>query len=119
MELELEGDTSVEVSGGVEMTLPDYMTMLPQEELNEARRAVQRDQMIVAAGRRPGTDEVVILTATNRLLVLHVAQHGVPDGKVIPIDWGHGLAVEREGYYEMAADWAIANAEPVDVTFLA
>lgn len=117
MEFELEGDTWTEVSDNVEITLPEYMTMLPQEELNEARRAVQRDQMIVAAGRRPGTDEVVILTATNRLMTLH----GVPDGKVIPIDWGHRIAVEREGegYYEMTADWAIANAEPVNVTFLA
>lgn len=116
MELELEGGPAVEVSGNVEVTLPDYMTMLPQEELNEARRAVQRDKVIIAAGRRPeDTDEVVILTATNRLMVLRVAQYGVPDGKVIPINWGHSLAVE--GYYEMAADWAIANAEPIDVAF--
>jgi hypothetical protein len=118
MELELEGG-SVEASGNIEVTLPNYMTMLPQEELDEARRAVQRDQMIVAVGRKPGTDEVVILTATSKLMVLKVAEHGVPEGRVIPIDWGHGLAVEREGYYEMAADWAIANAEPIDIALLA
>ncbi len=118
MELELEGG-SFELSGDIEVTLPGYMTILPHEELEEARRAVQRDQMVIAAGRKPGTDEIVLMTATSRLMVLKIAEHDIPDGQVIPIDFGHTVVVEREGYYEMAADWVIANAEPLDIALLA
>lgn len=118
MELELEGG-SFEAVGNVEVTLPDYMVMLPQEELDEAKRAVQRDQMIIAAGRKPDTGEIVFMTATSRLMVLDAGKHEIPDGKVIPIDWGHGLAVEHEGYYAMASDWVIDNAELIDIALLA
>jgi len=117
MEIELEGG-SFAVSGNVEVTLPNYMVMLSQEELAEARRASQRDQMIIAAGRKPNSDEIVLMTATNRLMILKVEEHGIPKGRVIPIDFGHTVAVEHEGYYEMASDWVIENAEPIDVTFL-
>lgn len=118
MELELEGG-STEVSGNVEVTLPDYMVMLPQEELTEVRRAAQRDQMIIAAGRKPDTGEIVLMTGEAKLMVLKAGAFGIPDGPVLPIDFGHTLAVEKEGYYEMASDWVIENAEPIDISVLA
>lgn len=118
MEFELEGG-SFEAQGNVEVTLPDYMVMLPQAELDEARRAVQRDQMIIAAGRKPDSDEIVVMTATAKLMVLNAGEHGIPTGKVLPIDFGHTVAIEHEGYYEMASDWVIANAAPLDVALLA
>lgn len=122
MELELEGG-DLEVSGDIEVSLPDFMVMLPAEELAEARRAVQRDQMVIAAGRRPDSDEIVMMTGDNRLLTLAGDQHQLPRGKVVPIDFGHGLAIESDeyvrGFFEAAADWAIENATPLDVTLLA
>lgn len=122
MEFELEGG-SFEAVGNVEVTLPDYMVMLPKEELEEARRAAQADQMVVAVGRKPGTSDIVLFTADNRLMILDAAAHKIPDGKVLPIDWGHGVAVDNpefvKGYYEMASDWVIENAQPIDVALLA
>lgn len=118
MELELEGG-SFEAVGNVEVTLPNYMTMLPQEELDEARRAARRDQMIVGAGRKPGTDEIVLMTATSKLMVLKTSGYGIPTGRVIPIDFGHGLAVKQDDYFKMTSDWVITNAEPIDVALLA
>lgn len=121
MEFELEGG-SIEVTGDIEVTLPNYMMMLPKEELEEARRASQRDQMIIAVGRRPGTSDIVLFTADNRLLCLNAMNHNVPTGKVLPIDWGHGIAIDVEGssrgYYEMTSDWVIENADPIDIALL-
>lgn len=121
MEFELEGGR-FEVQGNIEVELPDYMVMLPKEELDEARRAAQAPQMIVAAGRKPDSTEIMLFTADSRLLVLDAAQHQIPNGKVIPIDWGHTVAVDNDefvkGYYEIAADWAIENATPLDVALL-
>jgi hypothetical protein len=117
MELELEGGT-VEVSGNVEIELPDYMVMLVQEELDEARRAQARDEMIIAAGRKPDCQEIVVMTATGRLLVLDGAKHGLPEGHVIPTDHGHAVAIEHEGYCEVTSDWVIANADAIDISVL-
>lgn len=118
MELELDGG-GMEASGNVEVTLPDYMTMLPQEELAEARRAAQNDQMIIAAGKKPDSDEIVLMTGDARLMVLKKpGRFGIPEGRVLPIDFGMTLAVEKEGYYEMASDWVIDNSELIDITLL-
>ena len=116
MELELEGG-GFEVEGNVEIELPDYMVMLPQAELDEARRAVQRNQMIIAAGRKPDTNEIVLMTAVGRLLSLEPEQHGIPAGPVFPIDFGHTVAVEvKGGYFEIASDWLVENSTEVNMT---
>lgn len=122
MEFELEGG-SFEATGNIEVTLPDYMVLLPAEELTEARRAIQADQMVIAAGRRPDSDEIVLMTADNRLLVLDGAAHELPKGRAFPTDFGHTIAIDNDefvrGYFEVAADWAIDNATPIDVALLA
>lgn len=119
MELELEGG-SFEASGNIEVTLPDFMVMLTNEELAEARRAVQRDQMLIAAGCRPDSDEIVVMTATCRLFTLSGDKHTLPRGKVFPIDCGHTLAIDcgEDGLFEVAADWLIENATPLDLALL-
>lgn len=99
------------------MTLPGYMTMLPQEELDEARRSAERDQMIVAAGRKPDTNEIMMMTAIGRLMSLEPEQHGIPAGSVFPIDFGHTVVVEvKGGYFEIASDWLVENSTEVNMT---
>ncbi len=107
------------MSGNIEVTLPSYMTTLSQEELNEARRAAQRDQMIVASGRKTNDGDIVLMTATGHLMLLRVEGHELPHGKALPIDCGFAVAIEDEGYYACASDWVIANAEPMPVELLA
>lgn len=118
MELELDGGDVI-VEGNIQITLPDYMTMLPQQELSELKHAQQRNQMIVAAGRKPNTTDIVLVTADNRILVLDAAKHQIPEGVIVPIDWGHSLLVEADGPdFEIASDWAIENAVTTGVELL-
>lgn len=110
MEFELNGG-SLKVGGNIEVVLPDYMTILPREELVEVARASQRDQMIVAAGRHPETGDVVFMTATGKLMTLDSEKFESPNGKAVPIDCGRMIGIETEkGYYEIAVDWAIDNS---------
>lgn len=122
MELELEGG-SFEVQGNVEVLLPNYMAMLPPDELDEARRAAHRSELVIAAGRKPDTSEIIVMTGDNRLLVLDGDAHGVPKGRVFPIDCGQTVAVDSDefvkGYFEMATDWVLDVATPIDVALLA
>jgi len=114
MELELEGVEGATMEGDVEMELPDYVVMLPREELEEAKRAAQRNQMVLAAGRHPETGDIVLLTGGGVLMELPKGHDGIPDGPVLPIDFGHGVAIDTgKNYYEMAADWVIHNARTI------
>lgn len=110
MELELDELAEVKIGGDAEIELPSYMVMLPVEELIEAKRAAQRDEMIIAAGRHPEGD-IVVLTADGRLMELKKGHEGIPEGAVLPMDFGHTVAIEtHRGYHEMAAGWVIDNA---------
>jgi hypothetical protein len=114
MEFDLEGAEGITVEGDVEMELPDYVVMLPREELEEAKRAAQRNQMVLAVGRHPASGDIVLLTGGGTLMELSKGHDGIPDGPVMPIDFGHTVAIDTgKGYYEMAADWVIHNARTI------
>lgn len=118
MEFELEGDEIVEAMGDIEVTLPPYVLMLSQEELAEAKRSAYKHKLIIAAGRQKPDDDIIVMTATGRLLLLRAATHGLPPGESYPIDFGMAVGIGRVGSYEMAADWVIANAEPLGIELL-
>jgi hypothetical protein len=114
MEFELGSGTEATVEGNVDIELPDYVTMLPREELLEAKRASQRNEMIIAAGRHPESGDIVALTGDGKLLQMRRGFDGIPDGPVIPIDFGHGVAIETgTGYFEMASDWFVHNSQTI------
>ena len=117
MELELEGNDSITIIGDAEITLPDYMTMLPQEELNECRENKDQVHLIIAAGRHPNGD-IVAVTANMKFMCMKHGEFGIPDGQVEPIDCGQTLRIDERNY-EMATDWFIDNAPVVDISFLA
>lgn len=120
MELELEGDSDIEMSGNIEITLPNYMTMLSQEELNTAHLS-QGSDVIIAAGRKPLTSEIVMFTADKRVFVLDAASYDIPKGRVFPIDFGRMIAIDDEdnrGFYEMHSHWAIELSEAINVSLL-
>jgi len=118
MELELDGAGEIEALGNIEITLPDYMTMLSQVELDDARQAVHKEHLIVAAGRKPGGTEIVLFTADNRVYVFDTARYEVPEGKAFPIDRGQALCIQDASGFEVSSDWVLELSDAVDITLL-
>jgi hypothetical protein len=118
MELELDGTSEIEMSGDIEITLPDYMIMLPQSELDDARRARQKEHLIVAAGRKPGSNDIVLFTADNRVYVFDTAKYEVPSGEAFPIDCGQSLRIHDANGFEVSSDWVLELSDAVDITLL-
>ena len=104
MELKLLGLTEMAVDGNVEVTLPSFMTMLPQASLDQLCNRQQRDRVIIAAGRKSDSTKVVMLTANGVFLSLDIV---LPKGDVFPVDHGQKLMV---GPKTFSARWAIENS---------
>lgn len=119
MELELDGASELEVSGNIEITLPSYMTMLPQVELDEVMATkLHQQELIIAAGRK-ASGEIVLFTASKQVFVLGVGKHNFPDGQVYPIDAGYGIAIfTNGGFHEVPSIWALRAAEAINIALL-
>jgi hypothetical protein len=109
MELTLEGHQSFHVEGSIAIELPDYMTLLPPDELKWAQTSDNRDELIVAAGRHPEGD-VVFLTAAGELKEISWKENGLPHfGKIVPINRGQALCIEidERQSIEVNNHWAL------------
>lgn len=118
MELELDGSSYTEASGEIEVTLPHYMTILTQDELSVIADVARPHVTIIAAGQRPGTDEIVLLTAASQFMVLNIIDNDIPRGNVFPIDFGRSLAVEHDEHHVLDSEWVIKRAKPIDVALI-
>lgn len=110
VEFELEGG-EMTVSGNVSITLPPYITLLPQVELDWARHAPFADRLIIAAGRQPSTGDIVALSGAGKLYNLACKRHRVPDGPVCPTDYGKHVAIGTG--FLIVASWLIVWADRV------
>jgi hypothetical protein len=119
MELELDKSASITMVGDVEITLPDYMTMLVQDELDECKKASNAHDLIIAAGRHP-SGEIVVLSAKMQFYVMERGVFGTPDGSVVPDDCGQSIVINPGANpdFVMTAGWFIDNAERIDITYL-
>ena len=113
MELVLEGHPAFHVEGTVTVELPAYMKLLPQEELNEVRKADNRDKLAVAAGRHPETGDLVFLTGAGELYEVHFNEF-IPDRRIVtesmfPIDHGNTIRIELQELEGIEVDiaWAM------------
>lgn len=114
MELTLEGHPSMHAEGPVTIELPSYFTVLRPAELEEARTADNRAELVMASGRHPNGD-ILFLTGDGTLWELSVEsqrEHGLPAAnvRVVPIDHGQTLHYVMTGSYEIASDWAIDHS---------
>lgn len=111
-ELTIEGHPSFHVEGTVTIELPDWMHLLPESELKEARTAENRDGLILAAGRHKSGD-IVFLTGLGELKELKWDESALPRlGRVFPIDFGQTLRIEVNNHrtIEVSNLWALDNA---------
>jgi len=124
MEFEVSGGGTLEVSGDIEVTIPDYMAMLVQSELDEVScfGVLERSQVIIAAGRKPKTNDIVILTGDNMFMTLdcHQLPYGVRYANdIVPTDSGRTLiafdAIVDKSNRQMAIDsrWVIEQAKKI------
>ena len=97
MELTIDPHASIHAAGPVTIELPAYMRVLAPKELEVARVAENRADLIFAAGRHPSGDIVFIssdldevLQYSDRVLVFYA-------GKVSPPLEAQGLTVEALG----------------------
>ena len=65
MELELPKDVEVHSIGNASVSLPCYMVMLTQEELNELPD--NKHELIIAAGFNKDIKELILLTGTGQI----------------------------------------------------
>lgn len=93
MELELEVPSNVTYvsCGNVEVQLPSYVSMLPSKELEEARCSNNREKLVIAAGRVPGTD--VVLLCNGDGLLMDLITTGVSNPRVYPTMGGKGVVI--------------------------
>lgn len=103
MEFELDGNVDVKPSGKLEIVLPDYIVMLPQQELDIVQRL--NEERIIAAGRGDDTS-IVVVTSSGDILIYDSTNSGY----VEPI---------REGLYVRVGDhldsltWIFEHAQPL------
>lgn len=117
MELTLAGHPSFHTEGSVTIELPDYMTLLPDVELEEVKTAINREGLIVAAGRHPDGD-IVFLTGAGELKELAWSEMSNHDqvprfGRVLPIDYGQTLRFEASHHraLEVSNHWVLDRAQ--------
>lgn len=115
MELTLKGHPSVYSGGTITVELPQYMVMLPQDELDEATSCPQRIMLAIAAGRHP-SGKIVFMTGDGYLREVNTSEHGIPDGPVSIVDDGNTLnialsedPVALEKSYQIDVGWAIKH----------
>ena len=108
MEFELEGGQFVS-SGNVEITLPDYMVMLPQEQLDAIETG---EQLIIAAGRATvDADDIVVMTNKGVFKVLSSITKNLPHGIVSPDSFGWTLSISTPtNTHEYPTYWVLENA---------
>lgn len=107
MELTISGQPEFGIEGPVNIKLPEFMTLLPAEELKESITDGNRN-LILAAGRHPSGD-IVVLTGNGELRELKKGEYGIPEGAVTPTDHGQTLLVGGDGF-EIASEWFVENA---------
>lgn len=132
MELTLEGHPSFGVEGNVTVELPGYMHVLSEPELNVARVADDRADLVFAAGRHPHTQEIVFLTGRGELREIDTEQFSIPDGPARPAPGGRGIVLDPRGHdsIDVSVEWAtrvsqllmdfgtLADARGVRVTYV-
>ena len=109
MELTLEGHTMFHAEGTITIDLPAYMKLLETGELAEACKAENRAELIVAAGRHPGSGDLVFLTGVGELLEVDLNQFDCPATyDMFPIDHGNTIRIELVEFegIEVDAGWA-------------
>jgi len=109
MELTLAGHTKFHAEGTITIELPAYMKLLEAGELGEACKAENRDKLVVAAGRHPGTGDLVFLTGVGELMEVDLKQFDCPATyDMFPIDHGNSIRIELVEFegIEVAVDWA-------------
>jgi len=114
MRLTLEGHHSFHTEGSVTVELPEYMSVLPESELEEARTATNREGLILAAGRDPKSHDIVFLTGAGELMEIKWDEANLPSlGRVTPIDYGQTIRIEvnRHRAIELSNLWALDNAK--------
>lgn len=114
VKLGLDGNVLLEASGETEVVLPNYMTILSQDELKHVCAERYRERLIIAAGRVPDSDDIIMMTAMNTLMLLNVEKLSVPCGNVIPIDCGRLISFIGTDH-KIAAGWMIDNATQIDI----
>ena len=120
MIIEVDKNASVVPFGDLEISIPDHMVMLPQEELDEVMSLHPKDRSnkIIAAGKRKGTVQVEFVTGDGAIYSLDQGDLGIlADGEAFPDDFGQTLSIEvgedeeNDNVFEFAAEFAIENSE--------
>jgi hypothetical protein len=114
MELTLDPHASIHAEGPVTIELPEYMRLLAPRELEEARKADNRADLIFASGRHPSGD-IVFITGDGYIREIDwetQMAEGLPKANVwvVPIDHGQTLEYVMTGSYEISAGWAIDHS---------
>ncbi len=98
------------VEGTATVELPEYLKLLAEPELTEARLADDRDKRVLAAGSHPRGDLVFIM-GDGRIMEIDLASLRCPSVEdVVPCQSGHGIRIVLKGDafdpIEVESSWA-------------
>lgn len=119
MELNLDQNCEIESKGETEFSLPAYMRPLPDEDIIQARESQHSENLIIAIGMDPSDNDVVILTATGKILIFSYKEHQIPIGPIIVVSGGEKVYLPNigdrwqpdcDGFF-IKSEWLIKNSK--------
>jgi hypothetical protein len=118
MELKFTKDLELKIGDGCIYTIPNYVTRLSEDEIQNAKRSERRSALIVAAGTDPKDQKVSIVTADGRVLIFDAPAFHIPNGTSMPTHGGAKLFFPNDGKrwpldtpgYFAEASWVIKRS---------
>ncbi len=87
--LSMPGNTSVSLSGDIDIQLPSYMTLLAREELLKLQNVKHPENHIIAAGYEAKSGDIVLLTADGSIREVRAEFKRFKNPvKCVPINYG-------------------------------
>lgn len=118
MELEFEGG-ELQAVGPTEVSLPAYMSTLPDDQVEVAQASSCSSALVIAAGRNPVTAEIVLLTGDGKLLAYAPDKQPTVSGVVKPAMCGLRVYVDDAlQAFSIDAGELIRGAAPMGVELL-
>lgn len=121
MELDLEGGEII-INGDTRISLPNYMSLLSFEDLQEASKN-NEIQVVIAAGQDPNSGDVVMVTNQCKFFSIDCNTIGILDeGDVVivtPTQHGKFVTIETENMiYDIDSDNLIEHSTDISVKLL-
>lgn len=121
VEFEITGDVTMQPAGNITIKLPEFVSVVSQAEANAIMKFFREDPRpaVIAAGTDIEKGELLVLTASGKLLVLDLKANNIPIYPSRPGGIGRSVVMDDtpwQGVVIIYSDWIVANARETNVS---